>query len=183
MSNNKSQISPIPPEGYGDRFVKFISGLTMTKEEQEREAESRDQHDGSIDTTRHSRKSTDNKVVQRAEKQAYKTELEGAVEEPQHDRTRSAMRSSSAERSAGVQGATLPVVEEAGEAGSREDIVLAERADEKRPDNAHPMHEKQLTKHSQDGMTGDEQLLSLPKFNRLSMGLGMSKSPVAGADN
>ena len=183
MSNNKSQISPIPPEGYGDRFVKFISGLTMTKEEQEREAESRDQHDGSIDTTRHSRKSTDNKVVQRAEKQAHKTEMEGAVEEPQHDRTRSAMRSSSAERSAGVQGATLPVVEEAGEAGSREDIVLAETADEKRPENAHPMHERPLTKHSQNGMTGDEQLLSLPKFNRLSMGLGMSKSPVAGASN
>ena len=180
MSNNKSLISPIPPEGYGDRFVKFISGLTMTKEEQEREAESRDQHDGSIDTTRHSRKSTDNKVVQRAEKQAHKTEMEGASEEPQHDRTRSAMRSSSAERSQGVQGSTLPVVQEAGEAGSREDIPLAEKADEKRPENAHPMHERQLPKHYQDG---DEQLLSLPEFNRLSMGLGMSKSTVAGADN
>ena len=183
MSNNKSQISPIPPEGYGDRFVKFISGLTMTKEEQDREAESRDQHDGSIDTTRHSRKSSDNKVVQRAEKQAHKTEMEGAVEEPQHDRTRSAMRSSSAERSQGVQGATLPVVEEAGEAGSREDIVLPEKAEETYSENAHPMHEKQLANSPQDQLTGDEQLLSLPKFNRLSMGLGTPKTPVGGADN
>ena len=183
MSNNKSLISPIPPEGYGDRFVNFISGLTMTREEQEREAESRDQHDRSIDTTRHSRKSYDNKVVQKAEKQAHKTELEGAIEEPQHDRTRSTMRSSSAERSAGMQGTTLPVVEEAGEAGSREDIVLDEKVEGKRPQHSSPMDERQLPIQSQDRMTGDEQLLSLPIFNRLSMGLGSSKAPGIGAGN
>lgn len=33
MSNNRSQISPIPPVPYGDRFLNFITGITMTKEE------------------------------------------------------------------------------------------------------------------------------------------------------
>ncbi|KAL8962028.1 MAG: hypothetical protein Q9183_005214, partial [Haloplaca sp. 2 TL-2023] len=74
MSNNKSQISPIPPQDYGDRFVKFITGLTKTREESEREGRSTDQMDGSIHHERQpsitlARHSTD-KVVQKAEKQA-----------------------------------------------------------------------------------------------------------------
>ena len=91
LSNNKSQISPIPPEGYGDRFVKFISGLTMTKEEVGREASAGDQLDGSISGSRRqrswsvSRTSTD-KVIEKAEIQAQKSEEKGVSEEPKKDR-------------------------------------------------------------------------------------------------
>ena len=172
MSNNKSQISPIPPEPYGDRFVNFISGVTKTKEEQERELQSSEQLDGSIDMGRRGRMSHENKVVQKAEKEAYKTEKEGAVEEPQRDRTMSTLRSSSAERSGGLQGATLPVVEEDGEAGSRENInELDEKASRKPMDDTRGSDE--------DRPQTDPQLPSLPNFNRLSMGMS-SKTPVTG---
>jgi hypothetical protein len=36
LSDNRSQISPIPPQAYGDRFINFVTGITMTKEEAER---------------------------------------------------------------------------------------------------------------------------------------------------
>ncbi len=121
MSNNKSQISPIPPEDYGERFIKFITGLTMTAEEAEREKQSGDHLDGAHRQTSFglSRKSTD-KVVQNAEKQAYKTEQQGANEETTPDRTLTSMRSTSAEIPGGLGGQTLPVVEEDGEAASRD---------------------------------------------------------------
>jgi 1-phosphatidylinositol-4-phosphate 5-kinase len=56
--------------------------------------------------------------MRRAEKQAGKTERAGANESTSPDRTLSTVRSPSAERSGGITGQTLPVVEEAGEAGS-----------------------------------------------------------------
>ncbi|KAI7666264.1 SAICAR synthase-like protein, partial [Hortaea werneckii] len=37
LGGHESQISPIPPERYGDRFVKFISGITMSRERAEKE--------------------------------------------------------------------------------------------------------------------------------------------------
>jgi 1-phosphatidylinositol-4-phosphate 5-kinase len=36
LTHDRTQISPIPPEGYGDRFVNFIRRITMSKEEAER---------------------------------------------------------------------------------------------------------------------------------------------------
>lgn len=187
MSSNKSQISPIPPEGYGDRFVKFISGLTMTKEEQEREAESGDLLDGAIDTTvRHSnsfpisRISNENKVIEKAEKQAHKTEKEGAVEEPQHDRTIGTVRSSSAERSGGLQGATLPVVEEDGEAGSRENLAQDEKVDREFAKDAASQNIRPPPPTSrQEDLPDDNQLPSIPNFNRLSLGMSSSTAPAA----
>ena len=121
MSHNKSQISPIPPEDYGERFIKFITGLTMTADEAEREKQSGDQVDGGRRQTSFgiSRTSTD-KVIYKAEKQAHKTEQQGAVEESLPDRTLTSVRSPSAETAPGVGGQTLPVVEEDGEAGSRD---------------------------------------------------------------
>lgn len=127
MSNNKSQISPIPPEDYGHRFVKFITGLTKTKEQAERESRSTEQLDGSVYNDRQpsfalSRHSTD-KVIQKAEKQARKSiEKQGASEENVKDRTLTA------ERAGGPGGATLPVVEEDGEGGSREDSPRDEKS-------------------------------------------------------
>ena len=137
MSNPKMQISPVPPESYGERFVKFISGLALTKEEQERGVRSSEQLDGPASLTAPStgnrkssvdisRKSID-KVMEKAEKQARKSEEHGATEEERKDRTLSAMRSPSAERTNGVAGATLPVVEEDGEATSREDSLKDEK--------------------------------------------------------
>lgn len=122
MSNNKSQISPIPPEAYGDRFIRFITGITMSREKAEREKQSHERADGSLDPQRlsshgFSRNSTD-RVMDKAEKQAHKTEIDGASEVDVPDRTLGAVRSPSAERSNGLAGATLPVVEEVGEAGS-----------------------------------------------------------------
>lgn len=133
MGAPKTQISPIPPESYGERFIKFISGLAMTREEQERAAHSSEQMDGS--TSHHtnkrssfnlSRKSTD-RVIERAEKQARKSEEHGATEDERKDRTLSAKRSGSAERTNGVAGATLPVVEEDREASSREESLHNEK--------------------------------------------------------
>jgi hypothetical protein len=36
LSAPRTQISAIPPQAYGDRFVNFITGITMTKEEAQR---------------------------------------------------------------------------------------------------------------------------------------------------
>lgn len=180
MSNNKSQISPIPPEDYGDRFVKFIVGLTKTREEAEREARSTDlQMDGSIHTDRQpsfalSRHSTD-KVIQKAEKQAQKSEKQGASEENLRDRTLTTDRTTGG-------GATLPVVEEDGEkdeTGSRENSI---RHDHERSEDAHhfssseettnPMSSGETQIHhpiEQQPRKGHRHLPSLPFFNRLSM--------------
>ena len=36
LKDNRTQISPVPPQQYGDRFINFITGITMTREEAER---------------------------------------------------------------------------------------------------------------------------------------------------
>lgn len=183
MSNNKTQISPIPPESYGDRFIKFISGATMTKEEQDRQTDSGEQLDGSMDVKRRasvpaSRKSYENKLVEKAEKGAQRSEQEGATEDPQRDRTLSTMRSPSVERGGAAAGATLPVVEEDGEANSREDSVQDEKASSCLPNGAQfatdrppVMSEKGKELPPRDQLPNDRQLPSIPNFNRLSLGL------------
>ena len=121
MSANKSQISPIPPQGYGDRFVKFITGVTMTKEESDRlAADGAHGPDGSHrQSYSHLSRSSTDRVMEKAEKQARKAEDRGMTEEGvPADRTLGAVRSPSAERTSGVGGATLPIVEEAGEGAS-----------------------------------------------------------------
>lgn len=183
MSNNKSQISPIPPEGYGDRFVKFISGLTMTKEEVEREAQAPEQLDGSLDISTNrqasfqfSRTSTD-KVIDKAERQAHISEKEGASEDPVRDRTLGAVRSPSAERSGGITGSTLPVVEEDGEAGSREDSLRDEKAAGVLSDGSNN-DLRSSPARLRDAPASGAKLPSIPNFNRLSMGLGSTTPSV-----
>ncbi|KAK2609614.1 hypothetical protein N8I77_003108 [Diaporthe amygdali] len=39
LSSDRTQISALPPEQYGDRFLDFMSGITMSPEEAKREAE------------------------------------------------------------------------------------------------------------------------------------------------
>ncbi|KAM0265576.1 hypothetical protein ACHAQJ_000007 [Trichoderma viride] len=43
LSNDKSKISALPPDRYGDRFYHFIQGITMSAEEAKRERARRDQ--------------------------------------------------------------------------------------------------------------------------------------------
>ncbi|KAI5863906.1 SAICAR synthase-like protein [Durotheca rogersii] len=38
LSSDRTQISALPPEEYGDRFIKFMSGITMSEEEAARDA-------------------------------------------------------------------------------------------------------------------------------------------------
>jgi 1-phosphatidylinositol-4-phosphate 5-kinase len=37
LSSDRTQISALPPEDYGDRFIKFMSGITMSPEQAERD--------------------------------------------------------------------------------------------------------------------------------------------------
>ncbi|KAF3005041.1 Phosphatidylinositol-4-phosphate 5-kinase [Curvularia kusanoi] len=116
LANTESQISAIPPERYGDRFLKFITGVTKTKEAAEREKAEAVLHPNEEATGAFSRTSTD-RVMEKAEHQAEKTQRHG--HHPERDVPNlhmRAVRSPSAER--GEIGTTLPVVEEAGEAAS-----------------------------------------------------------------
>lgn len=154
----------------------------MTKEEQERQIQNGD----SMDTHRRSsfpvsRSSTD-KVIGKAEKQAYKTEKEGAMEDPKHDRTLGIVRSPSVERASGAGGATLPVVEEDGEAASRDDSVHNEQSGGNIPDGV-PLTGERPTSMSKDEtqLPSNTRLPSIPNFNRLSMGISTTAPTAATA--
>lgn len=121
LSNDKALISPIPPKDYGDRFIKFITGITMTREEAERELQRNDQVDGSVHTRTSSHylsRGSAERTMDKAERQARKSEQGGVSEANVPDKFKSTVRSPSAERTNGLAGATLPVVEEVGESGS-----------------------------------------------------------------
>ena len=142
MSSDKTQISPIPPRPYGERFVKFITGLTKTREEAER-SEMQDlrysEASGGI-----SRQSTD-KILEKAEKQARKSfDKSGAAasSEALRDRTLTTTQSpSSAEANGTATGnATLPIVEEDAEGTSREASL---RRNSRSPAPPSPLHEQQ----------------------------------------
>lgn len=122
LSNPQSQISPIPPESYGERFIRFITGITKSREAQERERLSGGDMDlASLEIQRlsgHLSRSSTDKVLEKAEKQSRKIDKDTVPESEKPERSLGTIRSSSAERSNGLTGATLPVVEEAGEGGS-----------------------------------------------------------------
>lgn len=171
MSNNKSQISPIPPVPYGDRFAKFITALTKTPEEVEREAQAAE-HLGGIRTPSQrqpswsvSRSSTD-KVIEKAEKQAKLSEKDSLDEDSVKDRTITTTnvgRNPSIDKGANAP-ATLPVVQEDSEI-SREASLRDEKA--KLPaENCISQQESDKEKNN-PGM-----LPKIPALNRLSLGLG-----------
>jgi 1-phosphatidylinositol-4-phosphate 5-kinase len=121
LANTESQISAIPPERYGDRFVRFISGVTKTKEAAEREKQHEAAHAerepviSGINSSASQQQSTDH-VLEKAEWQAERSRQRGRSEDDVPNRDMKAVRSPSAER--GEMGTTLPVVEEAGESSS-----------------------------------------------------------------
>lgn len=121
LTNEESQISAIPPERYGDRFLKFMSSVTKTREAAEREKAEESAHTSNdpvlagINDTRSERESTE-KVLHKAHNQAEHTKRHGASEDDIPKREMRIVRSPSAER--GELGTTLPVVEEAQETSS-----------------------------------------------------------------
>jgi 1-phosphatidylinositol-4-phosphate 5-kinase len=121
MANTESQISAIPPERYGDRFVRFISGVTKTREAAEREksheqpAAVNDPLLAGINLNASQQHATD-RVMEKAERQADRSRQRGRNEDDVPTREMKAVRSPSADR--GEIGTTLPVVEEAGESSS-----------------------------------------------------------------
>ncbi|RFU33482.1 hypothetical protein B7463_g2900, partial [Scytalidium lignicola] len=129
LSHDKKLISPVAPEPYGERFIRFIEGITMSPEDVARKAENAAAANASqIDPQTSAKQSQDrfrgnqmqttnipNSAPQQNVDEALRTEKEENRPEP---RTLKTARSPSAERSGGLQGQTLPVVDEAGEASS-----------------------------------------------------------------
>ncbi|TGZ82827.1 SAICAR synthase-like protein [Ascodesmis nigricans] len=108
LSHPKDQVSAIPPDRYGERFFNFITGLVKSKEEVQREKENAGNGDVSEETAA-AIKQPDNTMPSSSGTQQQMSE------EP---RVRSIIRSPSAERTGGLAGTTLPVVEEDGEGSS-----------------------------------------------------------------
>ncbi|KAL1303350.1 hypothetical protein AAFC00_006747 [Neodothiora populina] len=140
LSAPESQISAVPPERYGDRFIKFIAGITKTRERAEYEKEHPEvlDHVGSLaHQVRKSEGTIDDPqlagvnmtgnidrdgnpigtdaVMRKAEKQAEKSKKHGASEADVPERSISAVRNSEIDRQDMV---TLPVIGEAAESGS-----------------------------------------------------------------
>ncbi|KAI9882883.1 MAG: hypothetical protein M1823_005369 [Watsoniomyces obsoletus] len=133
LSQPKSQISPIAPESYGDRFVRFIKGITKSREEARREKYYSSVDAAGLNTssvlTMTSDQARTERVMEKAERSAHHTEKDGPVENEGFDRTLIApsgvgdrpsgeTTGSGAGGAGGGAGHTLPIVEEAGEGGS-----------------------------------------------------------------
>lgn len=141
LSGDRTQISALPPHEYGERFINFIEGITMSCEEAIREAQERDaqmQAEAALADqeqqragARNGRSSTTvpplpsgvqspeaEATMQRAEREAYKT---GVSEEDVPTKTlRTTLSPGSIERRDNIASQTsiLPVVEEAAEGRS-----------------------------------------------------------------
>lgn len=182
MGGHESQISPIPPERYGDRFVKFISGITMSRERAEVvrlshnlettagvvvppgvEGTVDDPYLGSVNLS-HNPPGTE-KVIDQATVEAERSKEHGASEEDVPNRQLAAVRSSGDY----AEASTLPVIGEAAESASN-----TSRA----PSKSHS-HEDFNEKHPVVGdanvpsdSVGKVPPATPPKVNGLHMGRG-----------
>ena len=153
LSNDKTQISCLPPEQYGDRFFNFVEGITLSSEEAHRDARRRDEeamHAANRQTSMEQahggsshRKSSNSGIppmpthlppappaaprspeaketIDMAQKEARRTEMEGASEKVVPDRTLKTIVPHS-ERDSMAHEPVLPIVEEQGESNSRDD--------------------------------------------------------------
>lgn len=130
LSNDKKLISPISPEPYGERFMDFIESITKSPEEAAREAQaasrpsiphrssnpisSRDPN-SSLDSNR---RRSGSQPMNKHENEVPNSEKRSEEAERADARVISAIRTPSSERTGGLQGQILPVVEELGEASS-----------------------------------------------------------------
>jgi 1-phosphatidylinositol-4-phosphate 5-kinase len=144
LSSDRTQISALPPDQYGDRFYNFIEGITMSPEAAQKEAEQREKealdaraadklaHRGSwrrgsqsippmpshqpppppptTDVTSPGARET----VEKASREAWKTEVDGAAERQIPDRTLRAGTVSPDARDSQHE-PVLPIVQEVGE--------------------------------------------------------------------
>lgn len=148
LSNDRTQISALPPEQYGDRFYNFIEGITMSHEEAEREALRKEQEAAQARQSSEKTGGARNKhkgphaippmpthqppappgelspseeakdTIAMASKEVRKTEKSGTAEFQVPDRTLTTQVVNDGRN--GQHGSILPIVEEAGE-GSRDE--------------------------------------------------------------
>ncbi|KAK5132950.1 hypothetical protein LTR08_008313 [Meristemomyces frigidus] len=137
MGGHESQISPIPPERYGDRFIKFICGITMSRERAENERNQRmsqtlqdttgiqstseiggtinDSRLGGVNIQRDSSNPEGTeKVIEKAMREAERSKRHGASELGVPDRSITAYK----DMEHAGDGSTLPVIGEAAENAS-----------------------------------------------------------------
>lgn len=183
LVSDKHQISPIPPEEYGERFIQFITSITMTKEEAEREKQSYDGRDGSFGANRHLSRTSTDKMASKTGPHVLKSTVEGSSEGIISEKTSGPVRSPSPDKINAVStGATLPVVEEDGEANSREESMHSEKQHGAKPGNAttHSIedHHRSSPPNPQsaaplsppeDDRPGNQELPPIPHLARLSM--------------
>lgn len=117
LTAQESQISAIPPERYGDRFVRFISGITKTRERAEQEKKEHQIFDDPQLRGVNLQHTKTEEVIEKAERVADRSVRHGANEENVPERRIHPIRSPSAERGE-PHGSILPIVEEAGESAS-----------------------------------------------------------------
>ncbi|KJZ71707.1 hypothetical protein HIM_08904 [Hirsutella minnesotensis 3608] len=143
LSSDRTQISALPPDEYGDRFYNFIEGITMSAEEARREAQRKDQeaveaqaaeeasHLNPPPRSHHDIPPMPNhqppappvgpsspegrETLEMASKQAQRTVMHGASEQDVPERT---LRTGVPEKRDSAQHEPiLPIVEEVGESG------------------------------------------------------------------
>ncbi|PGH12282.1 hypothetical protein AJ80_06796 [Polytolypa hystricis UAMH7299] len=118
LSHNRNQISPIPPEAYGERFINFVTAITMSKEEAERDRQAQAEATASKEAADRRPLSPTERMMKQAEKETIKANRTLAKDPEPADRI-FGTRAGPIE----LPGAshTLPVVEEVGEASSTGD--------------------------------------------------------------
>lgn len=158
----------------------------MTKEEAEREKQShdgRDGRDGSFGANRRLSRTSTDKMANKTGPHMSKSTVEGPSEGIISEKTPGPVRSPSPDKINGVAaGATLPVVEEDGEANSREESVHSEKQHGGKPGNAttyssegHPPLNRPNPPSAvplstpKDDRPVDQELPPIPHLARLSM--------------
>ncbi|KAK5126408.1 hypothetical protein LTR85_010644 [Meristemomyces frigidus] len=135
MGGHDSQISPIPPDRYGDRFVRFISGITMSRERAEKERLSQtleqssglqipedlggtinDPHLGGVNLQRDpANPAGTEKVMEKAMREVERSKKHGASEAGVPERSITSIRDG---EQSPAEASTLPVIGEAAENAS-----------------------------------------------------------------
>ncbi|KAK4937966.1 Phosphatidylinositol-4-phosphate 5-kinase [Elasticomyces elasticus] len=149
MSAPRTQISAVPAQQYGERFLNFITGVTMTREEAERRKTEESRRSGvqtsalSMDSQREAYQSGSitehgtsmspavEKTMQKAQKQTDKATPAGkGRSESEDEKPERTLRTAEDSRSASL----LPVVAEAGESSSQSSRKRALSPADERPE-------------------------------------------------
>jgi 1-phosphatidylinositol-4-phosphate 5-kinase len=133
LSHNRTQISPIRPQQYVERFIHFLEGITMSKEEADRLR-------GAGATSEEYSRASEGVQRESVERtmQAAENEARHSGPEP-HARTLATMWDPHDINGQGGP-STLPIVDEAGEAGSQK----SGRRGVRHLDSSSQLHEKPL---------------------------------------